>query len=135
MIQNSTSIITPFLVHRNCYRQKCQTELQSWTKLLRQNRKFHTKLMLLAKFQAFYNKTWPQSTLTWGGKGLGEFGIYWIFKFCLNKFCPGLQFDLTVHYFYARVQTPTCTNYDEDLRKRIMTVLTPKSHKHSILVT
>ena len=31
--------------------------------------------MLLAKFQAFYNKTWPQSTLTWGGKGGGIWNL------------------------------------------------------------
>ena len=43
-------------------------KLEPWTKLLRQNRKsiFEQKnplSMLFAKFWAFYNKTWPDSTL------------------------------------------------------------------------
>ena len=51
-------------------------KLQSWTKLLRQNRKFLSeknpsppKSILFAKFWVFDNKTWPDSTLIQRDKG------------------------------------------------------------------
>ena len=50
--------------------------LESWTKLLRQNREYFLqwknpyppKLMLSAKFWAFGNNTWPDSILILRGK-------------------------------------------------------------------
>ena len=51
--------------------------LQSWTNLLRENRKSifpwksfsYPKSILLVKFEAFGNKNWPELTLISGGKG------------------------------------------------------------------
>ena len=56
------------------FSQKISITCRSWTKPLRQNRKSlfqwkspcSPKSMLFAKFLAFGNKTWPDSTLIWG---------------------------------------------------------------------
>ena len=37
------------------------------------------------------------------------------------------DYDLTVHRFFVRVQSPTCTTYRKCLLERIMALLTPKS--------
>ena len=90
------------------YKEKMQ--LQPWTKLLRQNRKSifsvkkplsppssPPKSMLLAKFQVFDNKTWPDLTLILGGKGENlEFEK-------LNHFLDLLDFQLLSQQVLSRV--------------------------------
>ena len=87
------------------YKEKMQ--LQPWTKLLRQNRKsiFQRKnlspplpkSMLLAKFQVFDNKTWPDLTLILGGQGENlEFEK-------LNHFLDLLDFQLLSQQVLSRV--------------------------------